>query len=131
MCSRGGRARHHCTAITAVAREASVAAFSSGAICLSIQWQRVARGGGRLCQGLVTSGLASLFVVGSGSSSSRGVFPFSTAENLRIGAMGVATGNGARRKKKRAEQEEMSNGGSASLLIYSRRRPTGDPHDHR
>ena len=71
-----------------------------------------------------------LFLGGSGPGSSRGDFPFSAAENLRIGAMSVTAGNGAR-EKKRAEQEEMSDGGSAPLLIYSGRRPTGDPHDHR
>ena len=57
-------------------------------------------------------------------------FPFSAAENLFAGAMGVATGNG-KRDKKRAEQEEMGDGGSAPLPIYSKRRPTSAPHDHR
>ena len=57
-------------------------------------------------------------------------FPFSVAENLRIGTMGIAASNEAR-EKKQAEQEEMSDRGSAPLLIYSGRMPTGDPHDHR
>ena len=39
-------------------------------------------------------------------------FPFSAAENLFVGTMGVATSNEARKKKQR-EQEEMSDGGSA------------------
>ena len=67
--------------------------------------------GGRSYQGLDTSVLTTmsrrwlgLFFGGSGPGSSQGVFPFSAAENLRIGAMGVTTSNGARRKKK---QEDM------------------------
>ena len=57
-------------------------------------------------------------------------FPFSAAENLFLGAMGIAASNEAR-KEKRTEREEMGDGGSAPLLIYSEGRPTGDPHDHR
>ena len=41
-------------------------------------------------------------------------FPFSAAENLFAGAMGVATGTGAR-EKKRAEQEKMGDGGQPAM----------------
>ena len=47
----------------------------------------------------------------------RGAFPFSAAENLFDGAIGVTASNGAR-EKKRAEQEEMSDGGSAPLSSF-------------
>ena len=35
------------------------------------------------------------------------------------------------RRKKQAEWEEVGDGGSAPFLIYSRRRLTSAPHDHR
>ena len=53
-----------------------------------------------------------LFFGGSGSGPSRGAFPFSTAENLLIGAIGFKDGDGAK-EKKQAEQEEMDNGALA------------------
>ena len=56
--------------------------------------------------------------------------PFSAAENLFDGTIGVAASNGAK-EEKRAEWEEMGNGGSAPLPIYSKRRPTGVSHDCR
>ena len=57
-------------------------------------------------------------------------FPFSAVENFFVGAMDVTASSEAR-KKKQEEWEEMGDGGSAPLLIYSKRRPTGDPHDRR
>ena len=44
-------------------------------------------------------------------------FPFSAAENLFVGAMGVAASYGER-KKKRAEQEEMSGEGLRPLSSF-------------
>ena len=73
---------------------------------------------------------ASLFFGGSGPDSLQGAFPFLEAENLRIGTKGFDASNEAR-KKKQEEWEEMGDGGSAPLLIYSKRRPTNHPHDHR
>ena len=103
MGSRGDGADHHNKATAAMAQVAPVAASSSKAFFLTVQGQWVA-GGGRAYQGLVTSGLTTmsrertnLFFGGSGPSSSRGVFPFSATENLRISTLDVA----ARRKKKK------------------------------
>ena len=92
-------------------------------------------GGGRSHQGLITTFITAssrrwtdLFFGGSGPGSSRGAFPFSSAENLLIGAIVVSSGA---RRKKQVNQEEMGDGGSAPLPIYSGRRPISASHDHR
>ena len=94
-------------------------------------------GGGRSYQGLVISSLtaspwrwAGLFFGGSGSDPSRGAFPFSSAENLRIGAIGVEAGGGAG-EKKQAEQEGMGDMGSHPSSFIAQGRPTVDLHDRR
>ena len=87
-------------------------------------------------QGLVTSSLMpasrelpNLFFGGSGPCSSQGALPFSAAENLLIGAMGVVAGRRSKEEEEETDgvEEEMSNGGSAPLLIYSLREANRRP----
>ena len=86
------------------------------ALGLGVQGHRVPRGG-RSHQGLDTTCIAAslwrwidLFFGGRGPRSSRGAFPFSSAENLLIGTIVVSSGA---RRKKQASEEEMGDGGSA------------------
>ena len=74
-----------------------------------------------------------LFLGRSGSGPSRGALPFSSAKNLRIGAIGVKTGGGAGEKKQaeQAEQEEMGDEGSHPFSFIAQGRPTVDLHDRR
>ena len=136
MDSGGDGAGHRGTAASAAARVAPLAASPFRALGLGVQRQRIPR---RRPLAPRPRHLRSHdYVAAVGQPLLRqkwpglvaGVFPFSAAENLRIGAVSVATSNEAR-EKKRAEQEEMSDGGSGPLLIYSGSRPTSDPHDHR
>ena len=68
-------------------------------------------GGGLSYQGRDTTGLTTiswrrdlLFFGGRSSGSMRGALPFSTAENLRIGAMTAQARSGARKEKKEERQ---------------------------
>ena len=115
--SRGDSTCHHGTPTSAAAQAASLTALSLEPSAWAY-WGSGYPGGGRSHQGLVISSLTTsprrwtvLFFGGSGSGSSRGAFPFSSAENRRIGAIGVKTGGGAG-KKKQAEKEEMADEGS-------------------
>ena len=64
---------------------------------------------------------------------SLGAFPFSAAENLRIGAMDDAAQQRSKEEEEEAggAEEEMGDGGSAPFPFIAKRRPTAGLHDLR